>query len=148
VGKRCAALALPLVLTSCFTMALWGFDLADEVDPATGNEETTFDYDEGTEWSWGLFFGRLGLTRPGHPRACGEQHDAHENDDRSLERIQGAAEHAQRADRQEDAREVKPHGALGPIVEGPQAPVIFMMPPERLHYVAPGSTHLRVPRGR
>jgi hypothetical protein len=60
--KRAAALCLPLVLTGCFTMMLWGFSPEDEVDPATGNEETTLAYDEETEWSWGLFFGRLGLT--------------------------------------------------------------------------------------
>lgn len=57
-----AVLCLPLVLTSCFTMAVWGFLPADEVDPVTGNEETGFEYDSDTEWSWGLFFGRLGLT--------------------------------------------------------------------------------------
>ncbi|MDO8349179.1 MAG: hypothetical protein Q7T30_03010 [Planctomycetota bacterium] len=62
VAKRCVVVALPLVLTSCFTMMLWGFGPAEDVGPVSGDEETAFEYDEQTEWSWGLFFGRLGLT--------------------------------------------------------------------------------------
>ena len=58
--KRAAALCLPLVLASCFTMAVWG--VYPEFDQASSSEETTFAYDEETEWSWGLFFGRLALT--------------------------------------------------------------------------------------
>ena len=62
LAKHAAVFCLSLALTSCFTMMVWGFSPEDGVDPATGSEETTFAYDEETEWSWGLFFGRLGLT--------------------------------------------------------------------------------------
>jgi len=62
LAKRCAVVVLPFVLTSCFSMMVWGFLPGDEVDPVTGSEQAVFEYDEQTEWSWGLFFGRLGLT--------------------------------------------------------------------------------------
>jgi hypothetical protein len=62
LAKHAAVLCLSLVLTSCFTMMVWGFDTESECDAASGDSETTFAYDEETEWSWGLFFGRLGLT--------------------------------------------------------------------------------------
>jgi hypothetical protein len=55
-------LLLTPLLSGCFTMTLWGFEPVDEVDPFTGKEETVFEYDEATEWSWQLFFTRLGLT--------------------------------------------------------------------------------------
>lgn len=59
-GLRAVAVALlPLLLSSCFTMGLWGFELDDETD-AGGT--STFCYDEETEWSWRLFAGRLLLT--------------------------------------------------------------------------------------
>ena len=60
--KRAAALCLPLVLSSCFTMAVWGFHPDTDTDPVSHDTDTSFAYDEETEWSWGLFFGRLGLT--------------------------------------------------------------------------------------
>ena len=60
---RCAAtLLLPFLLTSCFTMTVWGFDPVEETNPFSGAAETSFQYDAATEWSWGLFFTRLGLT--------------------------------------------------------------------------------------
>ena len=60
---RCAAaLVLPFLLTSCFTMTVWGFDPVEETNPFSGAAETSFQYDAATEWSWGLFFTRLGLT--------------------------------------------------------------------------------------
>lgn len=60
---RCAAtLLLPFLLTSCFTMTVWGFDPVEETNPFSGAAETSFQYDAATEWSWRLFFTRLGLT--------------------------------------------------------------------------------------
>ena len=59
---RAAALLLPLVLNSCFTMALWGFESEDEQDSFTGQTETTFVYDPRTEWSWKNFGLRVLLT--------------------------------------------------------------------------------------
>ena len=53
--RAAAAMLLPLLLSSCFTLTLWGFEPNDERDPNTGSEETFFTYDEETEWSWGLF---------------------------------------------------------------------------------------------
>lgn len=50
-----ATLLLPLALGGCFTLALWGFLPEDERDPFTGEESTSFAYDEDTEWSWGAF---------------------------------------------------------------------------------------------
>jgi len=61
-AKHCLPLALPFMLTSCFTMMVWGFLPASDVDPVTGADETGFEYMTETRWSWGLFFGRLGLT--------------------------------------------------------------------------------------
>ena len=62
LAKHAAALCLPLVLTSCFTMMVWGFFPEREYDAASGDDHTSFAYDEETEWSWGMFFARLGLT--------------------------------------------------------------------------------------
>ena len=50
-----AAVLLLLVLPSCFTMSLWGFDVEEVENPDTGREETVMEYDPETEWSWGLF---------------------------------------------------------------------------------------------
>lgn len=46
---------LPLLLSSCFTMGLWGFEPTDDRDPVTGREDTSFEYQDDTSWSWGLF---------------------------------------------------------------------------------------------
>lgn len=54
--------ASSLLLCSCFTMGLWGFWPEDAADPATRQEETTFTYDEDTEWSWELLGLRILLT--------------------------------------------------------------------------------------
>ncbi|MEO6593180.1 MAG: hypothetical protein ABIP94_00335 [Planctomycetota bacterium] len=63
VRRRAAvALLLPLVLSSCFTMALWGFSPDTEPNPRTGEEESVFAYDEETKWSWKLFFVRVLVT--------------------------------------------------------------------------------------
>ena len=56
------SLLLPLLCSSCFTMGLWGFFPEDDVDPVTAEESTTFEYDNDTEWSWGLFGLRVLLT--------------------------------------------------------------------------------------
>lgn len=53
--RRGAALLLPIALGGCFTMGLWGFLPEEDRDPFTGREETSFAYDEDTEWSWGKF---------------------------------------------------------------------------------------------
>lgn len=53
--RHIAVLALPLLLCSCFTMMLWGFSPEAEHDPLTGEEESSYVYDEETEWSWSLF---------------------------------------------------------------------------------------------
>ncbi len=50
-----AALALPLLLQSCFTMGLWGFYPEDVHDPVRGTTEAGLTYDGDTEWSWSLF---------------------------------------------------------------------------------------------
>lgn len=61
--SRCVAVAvLPFVCTSCFTMGLWGFPVAEEADPCTGRTETSFRYDDDTEWSWDMIGLRLLLT--------------------------------------------------------------------------------------
>lgn len=57
-----ATLLLPFLLASCFTMTVWGFDPVEETNTFSGAAETSFQYDAETEWSWGLFFTRLGLT--------------------------------------------------------------------------------------
>ena len=64
-AHRAAALLLPLLLSSCFTLTLWGFELESETDPFTGRTEEEFTYDKDTEWSWGL----LGLRLLGTPFA-------------------------------------------------------------------------------
>jgi hypothetical protein len=55
-------LLLPLIASSCFTAALWGFFPEEDRIPVTGATEATFEYDPETEWSWGLFGKRLLLT--------------------------------------------------------------------------------------
>jgi hypothetical protein len=63
-GRRAslfAVLLLPFLLSSCFTLGLWGF-YAETEQTWTGEEETAFAYDEETEWSWKLFFLRVLLT--------------------------------------------------------------------------------------
>lgn len=60
--RRGATLLLPFLLSSCFTMAVWGFEPVEEANTFSGAAETSFQYDAATEWSWGLFFTRLGLT--------------------------------------------------------------------------------------
>lgn len=51
-----------LLLNSCFTMMLWGWEDDFERDPTTGKGETVFTYDTDTEWSWSLFFQRVLAT--------------------------------------------------------------------------------------
>ncbi len=53
---------LLLALSSCFTMAVWGFDTESRRDPFTGASEATYTYDEETQWSWELFLGRVLVT--------------------------------------------------------------------------------------
>jgi hypothetical protein len=53
--RRTASLLLPLLLTSCFTMHLWGFEFADEDPHAWETGEPGYTYDPETEWSWKLF---------------------------------------------------------------------------------------------
>ncbi len=60
--RTATASLLLFALSSCFTMALWGFEPDDEHDPVTGNGQTMFKYDTDTEWSWPLFFGRVLAT--------------------------------------------------------------------------------------
>lgn len=55
-GRRAVAL-LPLLLSSCFTMGLWGFER--ETDE---RGRASWSYDEETEWSWREFGTRLLLT--------------------------------------------------------------------------------------
>jgi hypothetical protein len=54
------AVLLPFVLSSCFTLGLWGFAPEDDADPATGCE--SYSYDPETPWSWGLLGLRVLLT--------------------------------------------------------------------------------------
>ena len=56
------ALACLLLLPSCFTFGVWGFELESEQDPRSGRVENTMAYDAETEWSWELFAFRLLLT--------------------------------------------------------------------------------------
>lgn len=60
-GLRAALLAslLLLVLPSCFTMTLWGFEPEYSTDVFTGRTEGEMQYDSDTEWSWNLFGLRL-----------------------------------------------------------------------------------------
>lgn len=60
--RALAAIALLSTCTSCFTMGLWGFGPEYDEDLCTGRGETVFEYDEHTEWSWGLLGLRLLLT--------------------------------------------------------------------------------------
>ena len=53
---------LPLLLSSCFTMTLWGFGPSAERDPVTGQEELVYEYDDSTSWTWTLFGLRLLAT--------------------------------------------------------------------------------------
>jgi len=66
-GRRRAALSLVglLLLPSCFTMTLWGFDHEREQDRYTGETSSSFSYDQETEWSWEL----LGMRLLGTPFA-------------------------------------------------------------------------------
>jgi hypothetical protein len=43
-------------------MGLWGFEAEEEQDALTGQHETTFAYDPGTEWSWAKLGLRVLLT--------------------------------------------------------------------------------------
>lgn len=61
-SRTVTLLVLPMLLSSCFTMGLWGFLPETERDAFTGEDETTFAYQEDTEWSWGSFLTRLLLT--------------------------------------------------------------------------------------
>ncbi|HIE68756.1 MAG TPA: hypothetical protein EYP98_00580 [Planctomycetes bacterium] len=47
--------ALLLVLPSCFTMTVWGFELHESKNASTGKQESVMQYDAETEWSWKLF---------------------------------------------------------------------------------------------
>ncbi len=51
-----------MLLQSCFTAAVWGFYPEDEYDPVSGTTESSFTYDEGTEWSWSLLGLRILAT--------------------------------------------------------------------------------------
>jgi hypothetical protein len=57
-----AAVSMPILCSSCFTLGLWGFFPEDEEDAATGEYSTGFAYDPETEWSWELVGLRLLLT--------------------------------------------------------------------------------------
>jgi hypothetical protein len=48
-SRRLCALVAPLLLSSCFTMGLWGFLPETETSPWTGKDDTSFVYDEETE---------------------------------------------------------------------------------------------------
>ena len=65
--RGCAALALSalLLLPSCFTFGLWGFELQSEREARTGRTEHAMRYDPDTEWSWEL----LGMRLLGTPFA-------------------------------------------------------------------------------
>lgn len=52
---------LPL-LSSCFTMGLWGFKPERDHDQFTGKRDDHFSYDAETEWSWTKLFGRIAGT--------------------------------------------------------------------------------------
>jgi hypothetical protein len=81
---RSASVLLPLLFSSCFTMALWGVESEEEEDPMTGCGETAYAYDSHTEWSWELFGLRLlltpvtlcldALTSPVQCACCGDHH--------------------------------------------------------------------------
>jgi hypothetical protein len=58
--RRAAVPFACMLLTSCFTLGLWGFEPDDEVDPVTG--QTGYAYDPDTKWSWSLFGLRVLLT--------------------------------------------------------------------------------------
>jgi len=78
---RSASVLLPLLCSSCFTMAVWGFE---GEDPISGCGETAYAYDSHTEWSWELFGLRLlltpitlcldALTSPVQCACCDEHH--------------------------------------------------------------------------
>jgi hypothetical protein len=61
-GLLLASMLLPLLLSSCFTMALWGFLPDTDTDPVSGSDEATFTYDPQTKWSWSMFLLRVALT--------------------------------------------------------------------------------------
>jgi|GEM_PF-5892051 len=56
------AFAVLLLLPSCFTFGLWGFELDSERDSQSGRVENSMSYDSETEWSWELLAFRLLLT--------------------------------------------------------------------------------------
>jgi hypothetical protein len=57
-----ALLTMLCSLSSCFTMAVWGFEPEQSTDQNTGKRETVMVYDSETEWSWELFGMRLLAT--------------------------------------------------------------------------------------
>ena len=50
---------LPFLLSSCFTMGLWGFNPSSDVNRVTGEEEFVYEYDDSTSWTWARFGLRL-----------------------------------------------------------------------------------------
>ena len=57
-----ALLTMLCSLSSCFTMAVWGFEPEQSIDQISGKQETVMVYDSETEWSWELFGMRLLAT--------------------------------------------------------------------------------------
>jgi hypothetical protein len=60
--RSCVVITLCLCCSSCFTMALWGFELDSRVDPDTGHSTTEAVYDRHTRWSFWRVVGRLLCT--------------------------------------------------------------------------------------
>ena len=61
-ARAATATLFLFVLSSCFTMALWGFRPETEYDQLRHEEATWYSYDKETKWSWPLLFGRILLT--------------------------------------------------------------------------------------
>jgi uncharacterized protein YceK len=61
LARLAVTLLLAVLLSGCFTGALWGFTPEEECD-AYGNQETSLEYDHDTKWSWGLVAIRIVAT--------------------------------------------------------------------------------------
>ena len=60
--RTATVVSLPLVCTSCFTLALWGLTPSDDDDPCCHDDGVTFEVEADADWSWDAIGLRLLLT--------------------------------------------------------------------------------------
>lgn len=50
--RRLCALALPLLLGSCMTMGLWGYEWQERWNPQTHEDDGGYELRRGAQWEW------------------------------------------------------------------------------------------------